>query len=125
MTNTQTILVIESWDINAFGVIAELKHNLDGLTSGTIVKSISTGLEWQVKNRVLFYHALNKQKTFPNELTTYIHASFASIEKQVASAQNIIDKEEKDIFQYHLQPMEHSLKLKIGEMLIPVGPASL
>ncbi len=103
MTNPQNIIVIDSWDTTAFGIIAELNHDFDGLKSGSIIQSTVTGKEWRVKKRVLFYNTFNRQKKFLNEITTYVHASFDSIEEQVNSSKNILDKEEQNIYQYQLQ----------------------
>jgi hypothetical protein len=120
MTNPQTIHVIDSWDTTAFGVIAELQHDFEGLASGTIIKSTTTDKEWRVKKRVLFYHTFDRQKKFENEVTTYVHASFESIEKQILSSKNILDKEEQKVFQYQLHPIGHSSKPNVGDILKPV-----
>ena len=120
MTNPQTIQVFDSWQTTAFGVIAELHNDFDGLASGTIIKSTTRDKEWRVKKRILFYHTFDRQKTFSNELTTYVHASFDSIEKQVISSKNILDKEEQNVFQYQLQPIGHSSKPDVGDILMPV-----
>jgi hypothetical protein len=120
MTNLQTIQVIDSWETTAFGVIAELHHDFDGLKTGTIIKSAKTDKEWRVKKRILFYHTFDRQKKFPNELTTYIHASFDSPEKQVISFKNILDKEEQNVFQYQLQPIVHNSKPDVGDILASV-----
>jgi hypothetical protein len=120
MTTSKIIQIIDSWATSAFGVIAELQHNFKGLTSGTIIKSTTTDKEWRVKKRVLFYHTFDRQKKFVNEVTTYIHARFNSIEKQILSSENILEKEEKNVFQYQLQPLGHSSKPDVGDILTPV-----
>jgi len=109
-----------SWNITAFGIIAVLQHYFDGLQSDIIIKSTTTGNEWRVKKRVLFYHTADRQKKFPNESTTHIHLSFASIEKKLLSIRNILDREDQNMFQYQLEPIEHSLKPSVGDTLTPV-----
>lgn len=120
MMSHQNIQVVDSWETTAFGVIAELHHDFDGLASGTIIRSTTKEKEWRVKKRILFYHTFDRQKKFSNELTTYIHASFDSLEKQVISSKNILDKEEQNIFQYQLQQIGHSSKPDVGDVLAPV-----
>ncbi len=117
MTTAQNIQVIESWNITTLGIIVEIFHNLDGLKNGTIVKSTVTNKEWRIEKRLLFYHILERQIKFPNEITTYIHLSFANIEEQIISSKNILDKEAQNIFQYQLQPIEHNSKPNIDDIL--------
>lgn len=99
-------------------MIAELKHHLNGLQGGLIIKSQSTGDEWKIKHRILFSHTYGKQKTFTNEATTHSFLSFDSIEKQIVSAKNILDKEEDNIFQYQVQPIGHKSKPVKGDKLV-------
>lgn len=120
MANLETIKVVDSWSITSVEIIAELKHNLNGLESGSIIKSQLRDLEWKIEKRILFYHVIEKQKKFPNEITTYIHSVFESAEKQIASTKDILEKEEENIFQYRLQALGHSSKPQKGEILIPV-----
>jgi hypothetical protein len=114
------IQVIESWDLTSIGIIAELRHQLDGLPSGFIIKSQTTGKEWVVKKRVLFYHTFDKQKQFVNETITYNHYSFESVDNMLISAKNILEKEEQNIFQYQLQSLGKHFKPTVGETLVPV-----
>jgi hypothetical protein len=120
MTSLKTIQIIDSWEITAFGVIAELHHDFDGLKTGIIIKSAMTDKEWRVEKRILFYHTFDRQKKFSNELTTYIRASFNNLEKQAISSKNILDKEEQNVFLYQLQPIGHSSKPDVGDILAPV-----
>lgn len=126
MTELKTILVVDSWDLSSIGIIAELKHQFDGLQSGLILKSQSTSNEWIVKNRIMYNHTYGKQKTFTNEKTTQSFVSFYSLEKQIISAKAILEKEESNIFQYQLQPIGHKSKpLKddiLLEMIIHKSP---
>lgn len=119
MTNLHTIQVVDSWEITAFGIIVELKHDFDGLASGTVIKSSATDEEWRVEKRVFFYHTFDRQKKFLNEVATYIHATFDSFEKQVVSSKAILNKEEHNIFQYQLQTIGHHSKPQVGDTLLP------
>lgn len=121
MISPQTIEVIDSWDLTSGGIIAELRHQFDGLTTGSIIKSQTTDKTWRVKNRILFHHTLDKQKRFPNEITTYTHSSFGSVEDMMNSATNILNKEEGNIFQYQLQAIGHYSKPQKGDILIQVA----
>ena len=120
MTNTQIIQVIDSWDLTLRGIIAELRHQLDGLPTDSVIKSQTTYKEWKVKNRILFHHTLSKQKRFPNEITTLTHSSFGSVDNMLASEMKILEGEKQNIFQYHLQPLGHNSKPVVGDTLIPL-----
>ncbi|HRH59738.1 MAG TPA: CPCC family cysteine-rich protein [Chitinophagaceae bacterium] len=102
------------------GVIAELKHQLNGLDSGLIIKSQTTGKEWRVKKRILFHHTIDRQKKFTNEATAFTHSSFGSLENMFASSKNILDKEEQNIFKYQLQSLGQHSKPVAGDTLVPV-----
>jgi hypothetical protein len=121
MTNPRAIEVIDSWDLTSRGIIVELRHQLDGLTTGSIIKSQTSDKEWIVKNRILFHHTLDRQRRFPNEITTYTHSSFGSVDNMLSSAQNILDKEAENIFQYQLQTIGHSAKPQKGDILMEVA----
>ena len=118
MTDPETIQVIDSWDITLRGIIGELQHNLNGLASGSLIKSQTTNKEWRIKKRILFHHVLDKQRKFSNETTTYTHSSFGSVENMINSAKAIFDKEEQNIFQYQLQAVGHNSKPQIGDTLM-------
>lgn len=118
MSTHSAIEIIECWSVTAIGVIAELKHQLAGLKSGTLLRSASTGEVWRIKTRLLFGHTYDDQKKFPEEIITYCHMSFESIEKRQVSARNILDKEEQHIYQYQLETYGHQSRLQAGDMLI-------
>jgi hypothetical protein len=118
MTNPQAIEVIDSWDLTSRGIIADLQHQLDGLPTGSIIKSQTTDKEWRVNNRILFHHTLDRQKKFPNEITTYTHSSFGSVDNMLASEKKILEREKQNIFQYQLQSVGHNSKPVIGDTLL-------
>jgi len=118
MTNPQTIEVIDSWELTSRGIIADLRHQLDGLPTGSIMKSQTTDKEWRVKNRILFHHTLNRQKKFPSEITAYTYSSFGSVDNMLASEKIILEREKQNIFQYQLQAVEHNSKPVVGDTLL-------
>src|SRR4029078_676893 len=111
--NTEILI---SWYV----IIADLKHQLNGPASGSIIKSQATNKEWRVEERILFHHAMENQKRFPNETTTYTHGVFGSAEKMLNSAKNILDNEEQNIFHYKLEPIGHTSKPDAGDILIQI-----
>lgn len=120
MTTPQIIEVIDSWDLTSRGIIADLRHQLEGLPPGSIIKSQTTGKEWRVNNRILFHHTLYKQRKFPNEITTYIRLSFASVDNMLASEKKILEREKQNIFQYQLQAVGHNSKPIVREVLLSI-----
>ena len=120
MTNLNTIQVIDSWSLSSGIIVSELKHQFQGLASGLIIKSQTTDKEWKVKTRLIFHHAIEKQKKFLSETTVFVHSSFGSTEKMMDSAKKFLDKEEENIFQYQLQPIGHLLKPMANDILLPV-----
>jgi len=110
MITTCTIQIVNSWMITGQGIIAELKLENTGLAKGTILESKHTGKRWTIKSRIIFNHAADKQKTFPNETESFMHLSFATIENLKKSVMDIVEKEKTGIFQYHLDPCEHNDK---------------
>ncbi len=118
MIENKTIKVIDSWNLDSIGIIAELRHSFDGLPNGLIMKSQSTGNEWRIKKRIIYFHTYGQQKMFPNETSTMTVLSFTSIEKQIISAKNILDKEKCNIFQYHIKPIGHMFKPLKDDLLV-------
>lgn len=97
----------------------ELKHQQNGLESGFVIKSQTTGKEWRVKSRILFSHTIDKQKKFTNESTLFWHSSFGSVEDMLSFSKNILDKEGQGIFQYQLESIGQHSKPVAGDILIP------
>jgi hypothetical protein len=122
MNDTQILEVLDSWNIEAIGVVTEIKHELEGIATGTIVKSQKTNLEWRVKKRLVFSHTSQQQKKFPNEITTLTYVRFENPQKQSESAKNILAKEEKNIFSYLLQPIGHASQPEHGDGLVILIP---
>lgn len=117
MEESKSILVKNCWVISALGTVAELRHEMDGLQGGLVVRSLTNGREWRVKARIIFSHTLGRQKEFPGETVANSFLSFSSLEKQAASAEGILRQEADRIFQYQLQPVGHNERLRQGELL--------
>lgn len=120
MTTPQIIEVIDSWNLTSRGIIADLRHRLEGLSTGSVIKSQTTGKEWRVNNRILFHHILDKQRKFPNEITTYTHSSFGSVDNMLASEKKILEREKQNIFQYQLKAVGHNSKPVVGDTLLSI-----
>lgn len=118
MTENTIIQVIDSWELASFGIIVELKHLFNGIRSGTLIKSQSTGNEWRINKRIIYCHTYGKQKLFSNETTALSLMSFDNLEKQIASANTKLNKEENYIFHYQLQPIGHKSKPLKNEILV-------
>ena len=69
------------------------------------------------KNRLLFYHVIDKQIKFDDETTIYVHLKFLTTENMFESEKNILQKEQNNIFQYSIGTIEHSNKPECGEKL--------
>jgi len=104
MTAKNSIEIHDCWAVTGNGIIAELEHHEAGLMKGVTLVSKSSGLEWTVKNRLIFNHTLNKQKRFPGETENIMMLSFKSAENFEKSSANILAREANNIFQYSLHP---------------------
>jgi len=116
---TSHLTIIESWKLSQVNeVIADLQHSLNGLMPGELLKSTLTGLKWKVLFRVIFIQVEN-QRRFEGEKERVMHFSFAdpkgeNLRKlQISTA----EQERQNIFQYVLEPVEHSDKPGKGEKL--------
>lgn len=118
MTNSAIIQVMDSWELTTVGIVVELRHHRNGLHSGLIIESPSTGEKWRVKYRILFSHTCEKQKIFAIETTTISFISFDSVENQMISAKNVLDKEDDNIFQYKVEAIGHKSKPIKGDILV-------
>ena len=111
-------LTENSFNITGLGMIVDLQHSQLGLKKKTILTSKQSGLSWEVKARVLFDHAVDKQIVFDSESVEFMLLKFSSTEKKEESILNIRSKESQKIFQYYLKPIEHSSKPEDKEKLV-------
>jgi len=115
---TATAIIENSFKISGRGIVVDLKHSEEGLNKNTVLTSKNLKLQWIVKARVLFDHAVHKQIIFESEATEYLLCSFNSIDKKKDSIQSIVNKEKQGIFQYYLEPVKHDNKPIEGELLV-------
>ena len=117
MQTGDAVEVLESWKITDLGIIAELRHQRIGLPQGTRLLSGHTGLQWIVKTRLFFNHAMDEQKKFENETAGFMHMHFANAENRENSRRDIIKREALGISQYTLDPDSHEEKPAAGDLL--------
>lgn len=118
MKRSDTIEIIESFLLTNRGVIVDIRHELDGIPAGSIIRSFSSGDEWAVKHRILFSHVHEKQRKFPNEAVAYTHLEFKNFEAMESSAKRILDQETQNIFEYFLETNESNTKPVKGDKLV-------
>lgn len=79
MNHNHQILVFESWKLSHTGVVAEIRHFENRLERSKILSSVTTGLEWEIKCKILFSHTLNEQIKCTIEQTMMTWRSFSDI----------------------------------------------
>ena len=115
--NQQKVTIIESWKLSVGNqILADIRHSLNGLNSGTVLKSEATGLTWKVVSRIIYQQSEN-QKRFSNEIEHFLHFSFRPVENLEKFRQDIHRKEASGIYQYAIQPIDHEKKPENGEPL--------
>lgn len=118
MKRSYTIEIIESFLLTNRGVIVDIRHELDGVPAGSVIRSSTSGDEWVVKHRMLFSHVQEKQRKFPNEAVAYTHFKFKNFEAMENSAKKILDQEMQNIFEYFLATNNTNTKPKKGDKLV-------
>lgn len=88
----------KSYFIKGRGFIVELMHEENGIKKDTILMSEKSGLIWKMQSRLLFDHALNKQRLFEIEDVDYMLLKFENIQKKMKSVDEIVEKENRNIF---------------------------
>jgi len=111
------VLSKESFSITGRGIVLDLVHAEQGLPYGTILTSKLNNRQWRLKARVLFDHAVDLQRIFKDETTEYMLLTFATEEKREESRRKIKAKEDKNIYQYFIAPINHEFKPEDGEEL--------
>jgi hypothetical protein len=108
--DTATAIIKDSFSITNIGIVIELQHTQNGLAKETLLTSTTSNLSWKIIARILFDHATDIQRIFTTENRNFMHCSFKSAEKYELSRKDIQDRENKNIFQYLLQPLGHNKK---------------
>lgn len=101
------VIVKNSFKISTLGIVAELQHHEDGLSKGIKLKSVSSGLSWRVRSRMLFEHAMEVHQIFAKENTEKTILRFGSIDQKKESIRETQIKERSGIYQYVLEPIVH------------------
>jgi hypothetical protein len=117
--NNHLVTIFESWKLSfQKNILVEIQHSLNGLMTGTILRSQESGLRWRVSSRTLFIQAEN-QKRFDGETETFQHFSFkAPFEESFNKFQSRIEENERNhIYQYSIEPLGHEGKPRTGEVL--------
>ena len=116
------IKVIDSWKIKGIGIIADLQHSFDGLSSGTILISTKSNFEWKVMDRRIFSHSSEYQKRFKSENEGINFLKFKTLVDRKESLKKIMKNENACIFQYRINCIGHDNKPLIEEQLIIKTP---
>lgn len=109
--------ILDSYSVHGRGVLLELSHIHEGFSTGTLLTSQPSNLKWEISCRILFKHAGTQQKLFANEETQYMLLHFANEGRRTQSVQLILEKENKNIFQYFVKPVGHHHKPEKGDIL--------
>ena len=117
MKKEDSIKILNSWSLTHHGIITELSYDGAGLPKGIEVASSTTKNKWSIEGRMIFNHTMDKQTRFPNEHEIFMHFSFRSLDKIKKSIQELLDKEDRGIYQYILKPIGHLEKPLDGEQL--------
>lgn len=111
--------ITESWKLSFRNeILADIQHSLHGLMPETLLRSKETGLSWRVKSRTIFIQVEN-QKRFNGEKETWQRFTFMQPidENYERFRREILEKEEKGIYQYSIEPVGHNTKPAPGEIL--------
>jgi len=116
-------ITIDSFEISEVGIILELQHFENGIIKNTELVSKSNGKVWKVIARLLYEHAIQFQKIFPNEAKEFILIGFESTALLQESIERVKDKESRNIYRYILEPVNHHEKPAIGDTFTIIKPS--
>jgi hypothetical protein len=112
------IKIINSWKYNDNLIISEIKHSGDGLSKGCRLISKNSTKIWIINSRLIFNHTIDKQKRFDNETETFLSLSFINEDAKIKSFHSILDNEQKNIYQYLIEPVNHGENPKLNDELM-------
>jgi len=118
MESNKKIKIINSWILTGFGIIAEVKNLHGGLPKGTVLKSIESGVTWIVESRIIETFAMDKLTRFQNETEIPFRVNIKNPSGLQNFRERVIERDKKNIFQYHLMPKNYNEKPKKGEELL-------
>jgi len=105
--------VSNSQVIQSLGIITELENVSNGIPENGVLKSISSNLFWEVKNRII---ESSSEKRFESEKELNVHINTNNRINDLSSI--VQQREEKNIRLYLLKPIGHNSKPKINEDLV-------
>lgn len=116
-SNPEILHVIDSFQISNLGNIVFIKYDNEilGLKNGTVLKSTHSNKSWFVKNRIIEFPSI--ETAFENEtiINSFLH--FPNIEKRNAAQKKAKELNDKNIFQYQVEPIFHDKKPEKNEIL--------
>jgi len=115
---TKTIKIVDCWKITGYGMLADIQNLHGGLPTGTMLKSQTSGLTWQILSRMFGSLSDDNETTrFSNETESLMTMSFKTADDRVKAKESIAKKNRNSIFQYRIQAIGHIEKPNLGETL--------
>ncbi|ROI00113.1 S1 domain-containing protein [Chryseobacterium daecheongense] len=102
--------VISSFNLTNYGIIVQISDVESGFKKGMVLKSVSTGLYWEVKARII--HS-SEEKRFDGETEIFSHINFREI--------NDIKKQKglyENAFEYNIISIGHNNKPNPDDFLV-------
>lgn len=102
--------VMSSSNLSNFGIIVMISDVECGFKKGMVLKSISSGLYWEVQSRII--HS-SEEKKFEGETEIFIHINIRRVE-DLQKRKEIVENN----FEYCLQPIGHHEKPTPDDFLV-------
>ena len=102
--------IINSFLLSKIGIIVEFKDIEFGFPSGSLLKSRSSGLYWEIKNRII---ETANDKKFEGESELHAHLNIRNIDTKIKGQNTEINS-----FLYSILPIGHLTKPQIDELLV-------
>lgn len=99
-----------SWNFPNLGIIVEISGVESGFTKGTVLKSVSLGIYWEVQSRII--QSLT-EKRFECETEIFTHTNIRETETLQKLNINF-----KNHFEYNLKPIGHHQKPAVNDFLV-------
>lgn len=102
--------VIDSYHLSGFGTSVTIMDVEHGYKTGMVLKSLSSGLYWEVQERIL--HSAN-EKRFADETEAFTHVNTRNIIDLKSLNENM-----KNNFEYRIKPIGHTQKPEHDDFLV-------
>lgn len=99
------------------GAIVELQIDQKGLKVNSILSSSESSKRWKVESRIIYSPFREIHKKFPFEKLRVIRVDLPEENKEKLKLE-LYEKENKNIFQYHITGDRHHQVPKSGETLL-------